>query len=105
MRHLIHPEWLRNDWRDVCEFIATAAIAANFLPRAAKFQRWPKLYSTYTWLVDVVALFACNWRANLPSLDEEFLGFQAKCTDWLKRRRRRKKHGLNGNHLRRRRRR
>ena len=67
---------LLRDLRTVCVFIACNSALANVLPNAKRFNRWPKVKYAYTWLVDMVAACALNWRICLPSLDHEFMGFR-----------------------------
>jgi len=67
---------LLHDFRRFCEFTTLFAILANFLPKAERLDRWPRLCGIYIVFVDLVAGFGMNWRYQLPSLDLEFLGFK-----------------------------
>lgn len=69
---------LWHDFYRVCAVIAVCSIAANFLPAASKLDAIPKLKSLYCVFVDLVAGFGGNWRADLPSLAMEFMGFRRK---------------------------
>ncbi len=59
-----------------CAVVAGASLLANLLPRESLLEKRPKLRKFYGFLVDYVAFFALNLRADLPSLDQEFLGFR-----------------------------
>ncbi len=68
--------YLHRDVRTACCWVAAASLLANFLPRQSAFDRWPRVKITYGYLIDVVAFMALNFRACLPSLQQEFLGFR-----------------------------
>ncbi len=75
VRHLEYLD-LRHDFFRVCAFIAANSILANLLPRSSRLGRHRKVHNFYCLVIDLVAFFACNWRVNLPSLDQEFMGFR-----------------------------
>jgi hypothetical protein len=62
----------------VCFVIATSSLLANFLPDIRYFRNHPRFQLVYSFFVDYVALFALNFRTNLPSLDQEFMGFRRR---------------------------
>ena len=78
-----HAEWL--DFRYLIfrfsVFIAINAMLANLLPNAKCFAKRPSVQCWYEVLVCLIAIFSLNWRACLPSLDAEFLGFKARSED------------------------
>ncbi len=67
---------LRHDLFRVCAFIAANSLLCNFLPKSTCLKRFPKLRYGYEILIDLIAGFALNWRIQLPSLDQEFIGFR-----------------------------
>lgn len=68
----------RHDLFRVCVFIAVNALLANFLPRAARFRKHRTFQCFYIVVIDLVAAFGLNWRAELPSLNQEFMGFKRR---------------------------
>lgn len=62
----------------LCVVISCASLVANFLPNARFLNHYPKIQAFYLLLVDWIALLALNFRADLPSLDKEILGFKRK---------------------------
>lgn len=87
MKPIIHPAWLRHDLRDLAMWACAASLLANFLPDADRFQRWPRVHGCYVIFVDLIALVALNLRADLPSLDEEFMGFKRRGAAWVRNKR------------------
>ena len=68
MNHFLYVD-LRHDLFRLCAFVASNALLANFLPNERRLRHWPRVCQAYTFLIDVVAFFALNWRKRLPSLD------------------------------------
>ncbi len=62
--------------RSVAVWVAFNSLLANFLPNEKRFLQWPRVCRCYVWLVDFVAFNALNFRACLPSLQQEFMGFR-----------------------------
>jgi hypothetical protein len=62
----------------LCVVISCASLVANFLPNARFLNHYPKLQALYLLLIDWIALLALNFRADLPSLDKEILGFKSR---------------------------
>jgi hypothetical protein len=69
-------------WFHFCELVTLCAIGINFMPRESRFDGRPLLLATYRFVVHYIAFFACNWRARLPSLDLEFMGFKKALPRW-----------------------
>ncbi len=67
---------LRYDFLWVCVFIVVNAVIGNLWPNSEHLKNWPKLRYFYEMLIDVNSAFALRWRAQMPSLDKEFLGFR-----------------------------
>jgi hypothetical protein len=67
---------VRHDMFRVCEFIAASSLVANFLPNVKMLNSRPKLAFLYSCFIDFVAFCAFNWRINLPSLQQKFMGFK-----------------------------
>lgn len=61
-----------------CELIAFCSLLANLLPHEKRFARFPRVHWWYVFLVDYIALFALNIRANLPCIELELFGFRRK---------------------------
>lgn len=62
----------------MCSVVFWAALIANFLPDSRYLTKSPRARNAYEFIVDYVALFALNFRANLPSLEREFMGFKRR---------------------------
>jgi hypothetical protein len=62
----------------LCVVISCASLVANFLPSARLLNHYPKVKAIYLLIVDWIALLALNFRADLPSLDKEILGFKRR---------------------------
>lgn len=56
--------------------VAVSSLVANLLPNAERLNKYPRLKQCYLFLIDYIAFFALNWRAQLPSLEQEMLGFR-----------------------------
>ena len=69
---------LRHDFFRMCAFCWVCAIGKNFLPRNKFKNRF--LYDTYRIIIDLFAGFGGGWRADSPSLQQEWMGFKAKRT-------------------------
>ena len=79
---------IRHDFRNVCEFVFWCALIVNFLPEADRFRKLGRApFYTYLYFVDLLALFALNWRAQLPSLDSEFMGFRRTARHYIRNKR------------------
>jgi hypothetical protein len=75
-----HAEWLlyRHLIFRLAAVIASCSIVANLLPNAKKLDNYPDLQCCYEIVVILVAAIALNWRAHLPGLEAQFLGFKAE---------------------------
>lgn len=71
------------DMRKLCVVVAIASLLANFLPP----MRWLRLKLRrnrnvdlycyfYSWIIDIIATIALNFRVQLPALDREMMGFR-----------------------------
>jgi hypothetical protein len=69
---------LRHDFFRICAFIVLCAFVSNFLPDERRVAGYPKTRYVYRAFVDIIAGFGLNWRASLPSLDLEFMGFRVR---------------------------
>jgi hypothetical protein len=78
---------LRHDAIWMFAFIGVNSILANFLPQTALLKdRNKRLYLAYCWLVDFIATCAGNWRTQLPSLDQEFMGMRRPMRHYVRNR-------------------
>lgn len=75
MRHAVWLD-LRHDLFRICVLIAFCAYSKNFLPRN-RFKN-ARLRQAYQILIDLLAGFGGGWRADSPSLQQEWMGFKAK---------------------------
>jgi hypothetical protein len=76
---LHHLEWIyiRAVLFRLASIIAVCSGIANILPNERILAKRPLAQSVYEVAIFIIATLSLNWRARLPSLHAEFLGFRA----------------------------
>ena len=62
----------------MCAWVFWSSVIANLLPPVKNFSRHPRWCWWYEFVIDLVAFFALNIRADLPSIEVEAMGFRRK---------------------------